>query len=192
MRTVYCRACEKALPVKNFYPGRIGPRTKRDMCKACGSKSAHEWNLAHPDRHRESKKRYNSKHPEAAAEWRRENAEGLRAALYAWREANPTTVAEISKRYRQKNLQKILVRNREREILEGRALPPWADREAIQAIYLEAKRRTAETGEMYHVDHIVPLKGKNVSGLHVETNLQVLLAHDNLTKFNKFSAGDAA
>lgn len=59
------------------------------------------------------------------------------------------------------------------------ATPSWADTEAMNIFY-------ANCPSGYHVDHIIPLQGKLVSGLHVETNLQYLSAKDNLTKNNKF------
>ena len=64
--------------------------------------------------------------------------------------------------------------------------PGWADKKAIQRIYDEAVRLTIETGIEHHVDHIIPLQGEKVSGLHVEANLQILTAEMNIRKSNKF------
>lgn len=64
-------------------------------------------------------------------------------------------------------------------------MPPWANPKAIRAVYAEAKRLTDATGIPHHVDHIIPLQGELVSGLHVETNLRAIPAVDNLRKHNK-------
>jgi hypothetical protein len=55
----------------------------------------------------------------------------------------------------------------------------------IQNFYWLAQDLKRITGEDYHVDHIIPLKGENVSGLHVPWNLQVLPSDINLFKSNK-------
>lgn len=68
--------------------------------------------------------------------------------------------------------------------------PPWANKKAIAAIYAEARRRTRETGVEHHVDHVIPLRGRTVSGLHVETNLRVVEAVINRRKHNRFNQED--
>ncbi len=62
------------------------------------------------------------------------------------------------------------------------ATPPWADRDAIATLYAEAQRLTEETGELHVVDHVVPLRGKIVSGLHVHWNMRVIHWRENARK----------
>jgi len=64
---------------------------------------------------------------------------------------------------------------------------PWASKEAIGAVYTEASRLTKETGIPYHVDHVVPLQGVLVSGLHLPCNLQVMEGGENSGKGNKWN-----
>ncbi|MBM3105766.1 hypothetical protein IIE18_11500 [Pseudomonas sp. V1] len=67
------------------------------------------------------------------------------------------------------------------------ATPSWANHVAIQAIYTEARRLSVETGVLHEVDHIVPIQGNKVCGLHVDYNLQILTKIDNLQKHSNFS-----
>ena len=70
--------------------------------------------------------------------------------------------------------------SRLREIAESRQTPKWANRNLIRKFYVNKP-------EGYHVDHIIPLRGKLVSGLHVEGNLQYLPALENMKKHNTFN-----
>lgn len=65
------------------------------------------------------------------------------------------------------------------------ATPTWANFDAMEKIYEKAKELEKETGEKYDVDHIYPLQGENVCGLHCEANLQILTRADNRRKRNQ-------
>lgn len=165
---------------------------------------SHDWAAANKERKAEVNKAY-----------RKANPERCRANAIAWVANNPEKRKEIYTRYRTDKLDRARsneaayrARNREacnarirdwkaknphklciyasgRRAQELRALPAWADLDAIEAIYAEAQRIQAETGEPQHVDHIVPIISKLVCGLHCEANLRVLPAVDNLRKNNR-------
>lgn len=67
-----------------------------------------------------------------------------------------------------------------------RATPKWANKVEIRKFYAEAKIMTRATGLRHTVDHIIPLRGETVCGLHVHNNLQVILHEDNVRKGNSF------
>lgn len=65
--------------------------------------------------------------------------------------------------------------------------PTWANRQTMADVYAAARTITRLTGTQHHVDHILPLHGRNVSGLHVFSNLQILPESANLRKGNNQS-----
>lgn len=119
------------------------------------------------DARRESQKRYRTANEalcrERAAAWRAENKELARARCSAWRK---------------KNLSRRAAYEAARRAAQARATPAWANTDAILAFY-------AACPPGFEVDHIVPIKGKNVCGLHCEANLQYLSRSDNARKINK-------
>ena len=79
-------------------------------------------------------------------------------------------------------------REAERRARKNWATPDWlsdSQKSEIRDLYWLCADICLTTGEPYHVDHIIPLKGKNVCGLHVPWNLQILPADMNLIKSNK-------
>ena len=79
--------------------------------------------------------------------------------------------------------------NAKRRAAELQRTPKWLSKEQlrlIEDIYIKSVELAKSTGIEHHVDHIVPLQGKTVSGLHVPWNLQILTAKENLVKSNQF------
>ena len=74
---------------------------------------------------------------------------------------------------------------RDRHIIQR--TPAWADSAAIAAVYEHRDRLVEQTGIAHHVDHVIPLRGVLVSGLHVHNNLQVLTAEANMSKRNHYA-----
>lgn len=113
----------------------------------------------------------------------------LLARRKALRDGDPEikkSVREYSKAHYRKNKPQYAARVGKRRAAKVTAIPKWADQKAIKRIYRLAADMSCATGVVHHVDHIVPLQGRNVCGLHVETNLQVIPGKDNLEKAFKF------
>lgn len=75
---------------------------------------------------------------------------------------------------------------RKRQAAKLQRTAAWADEDRVQWFYDEAQRLEELTGIKFHVDHIIPLQGELASGLHVESNLQLLTCYENWSKNNDF------
>lgn len=127
-------------------------------------------------------------------EWRAQNADHIKTKQrekYLRRRKDPQIVAEDrlrAKTHYEQNRGYYAIKTKARRKIEKTAMPTWLSAkqaEEIERIYMECAKLTADTGIKHEVDHIVPLCGHSVSGLHVPWNLQILTAEENRAKGNK-------
>lgn len=118
--------------------------------------------------------------------WRAANRERARETRRKWREANPEAHRAAQAKYAAAHRAKYAALNRKRQAAKLQRTPPWADLKKIEQMYDSSNLLTVLMGEPYHVDHVFPLQGKKVSGLHVHGNLQILPGAENVRKNNKF------
>lgn len=131
-------------------------------------------------RDHEKSKELTRKNASAFRERHPEYLERCQEMLKQRRAQDPDRFKQYEQTKYQRHYAKIVQRVRLRDAALKTRTPTWANREAIDAIYAEAQRMNMT------VDHIVPLRGKTVSGLHVEYNLQLLTHEENARKGNRF------
>lgn len=117
------------------------------------------------------------------AAYYRANIEKMKARAAIKRAKNREKISASSAKYARANLDKRRAYTAKRHAARLRALPPWRGEwdvtKANEAIYEGAPQGM-------HVDHIVPLQGDAVCGLHVPWNLQILPPAENIRKGNRF------
>ena len=97
-------------------------------------------------------------------------------------------ILSVGREWVKRNRGKVRAKDAKRRAAQLSATPPWLTAEQfkrIEALYIEAHRFEQIDGIARHVDHIYPLQGKTVSGLHVPWNLQILTATENWHKLAK-------
>jgi hypothetical protein len=97
------------------------------------------------------------------------------------------------KTYRAENKGKINALCAARKTAVKQRTPHWLnafDRLKIRCMYQLAAMYTRESNESWHVDHVIPLQGALVSGLHVPNNLRVIRGLDNIKKKNRYEVAN--
>jgi hypothetical protein len=178
------------------HPELAGLRQKSNWtCVACQREGYNKWANTNPEKaiaaNIAARKRHQEKHPKIPKPRIKKppkTAEELRAinrkSSQRYREVHPARATANRRKYIARFPEKRTARLAQYRAAKIKQTPPWADKEAIRRKYLEAWILSMNTGIEHHVDHIVPLRSKYVSGFHVEHNLQVIPKIDNLKKGN--------
>ena len=151
-----CKTCLKTKPKNGFSVNKQMRSGLASDCKSCVTLRAKLWYENNKDR----KRAYDTKR-------RAEKTHLYRAASKRWREAHPEKKrADTGSRRRRVRSQ----------------MPPWISPTSMACFYESAQRVSVCLGVPHDVDHIMPIHGKGVSGLHVPWNLQVMPSRLNARK----------
>lgn len=179
------------------------------QCVECNGQHLAKWRKENRDHERRYRSSYHEKKRDEICERKRryllENIDTERARKRAdyhnnkekrvesnrkWRSLNKARISYMSRKWRKENKDVVAAHVSARRARILKASPPWLTdehKEEIVLKYRQAKEAKRITGIDHHVDHIVPLVGRNVCGLHVPWNLQVITAQENLRKHRRHS-----
>jgi hypothetical protein len=173
-----CNSCDQNLDLSCFHKKKGAKDGHTNSCKSCDYKKVKKWRLNNPEKTKALGRKHNKKRYD-------NNPDEIKAANIKFALNNPESFKAIRKRannrYDRRNQP---IRNYHENIRRTKKLnatPKWlSDNQLneIKDIYINCPKG-------HHVDHIIPLQGKTVCGLHVPWNLQILTAEENIKKGNR-------
>jgi len=198
-----CSKCKQIKQKTEFSPCNwIKPGR---WCKKCNALKLQTWRLKNPKKQKDYRNKYYYEDINLSRQYNREKykkysknsdyVEKCNHAAQKYRDSkfNNTEYKEKQYKYHAKWRHENRGKCRFLAILRQKriknATPKWLTKEhllEILALYEQASRMSETSIEPFHVDHIVPIKGKNICGLHVPWNLQIITKTQNLKKKNKF------
>lgn len=121
--------------------------------------------------------------------YRAKNIDRIKENDKNWQKLNPEKVNSRSKNWRLSHPDRHNAKEARRRASKILRVPSWltkSDWIEINWAYKMAQDKSKESGLLYEVDHIIPLRGENISGLHCPQNLQIITKSENCSKSNKF------
>lgn len=173
-----CKLCNTTKEAKFFTKNSSLRDGLHSYCKDCSKIRSAEWYKANRDTQLEKNKlKY------------KENTEAYRARRKAQYAKEKEVAKQKTAEWKRLHKDRVNATKAKRRAFKLKATPSWLSEIQLQQIadiYWLAADVSRITGESYHVDHIVPLQGKCVCGLHVPWNLQVLPSSENASKGNSY------
>lgn len=190
METKICTRCKEEKSFNMFSKAKKGKFGLRATCKSCDS----HYHFSNKEKISSKAHIYYENNKDIiitrTAQYRIDNPTYKRDYDKKYWQLNKEKSSILSKNWRKANLEKLrpikAADASKRRSLKRQASPLWANLEKVKQIYVDCQLISEMTGIKHHVDHIIPLKGTLVSGLHVEYNLRIIPAIENLSKNNTF------
>ena len=174
--------------------GHLSERyTSTGQCVECTAEQSQKRRQDYPEKaHAAWRKWLESNrelHNTRVKRWQGKNPDKVKIAAAAWVKANPDKVAQTKRRYLARHPDKATAMAVASVAKRAKRVPKWLsldDKWVLKEAYALAKQRTKLFGFVWEVDHIIPLRGSNVSGLHVPLNVQVIPKALNRRKRNVY------
>lgn len=189
----YCKKCGNTKSLDRFAKNKNTKDGLQFYCKDCCKATTKKYREADKDKYYGAAKKWAKENPKRVREAKRkrylEHREEILQQKKEYYKDNREAILEYKKTYGQVNRGKRNAIEARRHAEKLKRTPDWLTKDhlsEIESFYWLARDLFKIIGERYHVDHIVPLQGENVSGLHVPWNLQVLPADLNIAKGNKY------
>lgn len=173
-KEINCKGCSTIKPSSQFNKDKGSKTGICYYCKECDRLRHKQYRENNREKISEYNRLYKEKKKDHISKYNKQYIKD-----------NKNVLVSKHKIYRAKNRALYNAWQNAREARKILATPLWADRTQIESVYEQAKKLEEQTGIKYHVDHVVPLRSPLVCGLHVETNLQILTATENISKGNR-------
>ena len=190
-----CNKCNIEKDLSCFGKNKAMKDGLHSSCKECINAINRKFSKENPEAKKEYSRKWvrenKEKHAAYNKQWIANNREKSTAYSKKWQSLNKEYVTEYRKQHKLTNRAAYTALENKRRASKLLRTPTWLTEEHLNQIKLEfelAAWCTKVIGVKYEVDHIVPLQGKTVSGLHVPWNLQVITKTDNIKKSNKWQS----
>jgi hypothetical protein len=174
-----CLKCNIEKILSEFHIAKKNISGLEGKCKSC--KSIYRKAQYQKNKHKELSKNL---------EWKYNNLERYKEIGKEHYRANKDRHKSLMQQHYHANKGMYRAKDAKYRATKLKATPAWANLEQIKRIYIACASISERTGVEHHVDHIIPLQGEAVCGLHVEKNLAIIPAQMNLQKSNTYNSWD--
>ena len=206
MITKICKRCSKEQPLTNeFFQWQKSRNSFTAMCRICHKKSVKRYRINNPEKikeyvakNKEHISNYHKKYmsnpdnkkrkQQYGKDWYAKNRDNKLKQNRNWFLANKDKHKELRTNWYKNNKHRVYANYHKRKRALNKQMPKWYQHDKVLSVFKKAISMRQQKKDV-SVDHVIPLQGKFVSGLHVHTNLKIIPHKENCGKQNRIKVG---